>query len=225
MKRDLTRRSLFGLTAAAAAGIALDACSSSGSTTGSTTGTASQRDSNPGRDRQGHDDAHHAHLLDVGARASARRWRSSRRSTPPSRSTWSMSGRGLPQYTKLRTALTAGKGAPDLAQIEYQYIPTFTITNSLVDLRPYGAAANAVASSSTGCGVRSPAPSGEIYAYPQDTGPMGMLYREDIFAEARHRGARRPGTSSRRRPASCTPPIPASTSRTCRTTTRAPGMG
>ena len=89
-------------------------------------------------------------------------------------------GQGLEAYTKLRTALKAGKGAPDLAQIEFQYIPTFSITKSLVDLRPYGAAAlkdkfvdwtwNQV----TG-------PNGEILAYPQDTGPMGMLYRADLF--------------------------------------------
>ena len=50
-------------------------------------------------------------------------------------------GQGAPEYTKLRTALQAGTGAPDVAQIEYQYIPTFTITDSLLDLRPYGAAA------------------------------------------------------------------------------------
>ena len=89
-------------------------------------------------------------------------------------------GQGLDAYTKLRTALKAGKGAPDLAQIEYQYIPTFSITDSLVDLRPYGAAANRSKfvdwtwSQVTG-------PDGEILAYPQDTGPMGMLYRADLF--------------------------------------------
>jgi multiple sugar transport system substrate-binding protein len=89
-------------------------------------------------------------------------------------------GQGTDAYTKLRTALKAGKGAPDLAQIEYQYIPTFSITKSLVDLRPYGAAANQSKfvdwtwSQVTG-------PGGEILAYPQDTGPMGMLYRADLF--------------------------------------------
>jgi multiple sugar transport system substrate-binding protein len=89
-------------------------------------------------------------------------------------------GQGLEAYTKLRTALKAGKGAPDLAQIEFQYIPTFSITKSLVDLRPYGAAAlqpkfvDWTWSQVTG-------PNGEILAYPQDTGPLGMLYRADIF--------------------------------------------
>ena len=50
-------------------------------------------------------------------------------------------GQGVAHYTKLRTALKAGTGAPDLAQIEYQAIPTYTITNSLLNLAPYGASA------------------------------------------------------------------------------------
>jgi multiple sugar transport system substrate-binding protein len=89
-------------------------------------------------------------------------------------------GQGTPQYTKLRTALQAGTGAPDVVQIEYQYIPTFTITDSLLDLRPYGAAAlksrfvDWTWGQVTGTG-------GEIWAMPQDTGPMGLLYRQDIF--------------------------------------------
>ncbi|MEU9266184.1 extracellular solute-binding protein [Streptomyces sp. NPDC048251] len=99
-------------------------------------------------------------------------------------------GQGTPQYTKLRTALKAGSGAPDMVQIEYQAIPTFTITNSLLDLRPYGASAlkdrfvdwtwSQVSGSK-----------GEVWAIPQDTGPMGMLYRQDIFD--RH-GIEVPGT-------------------------------
>src|SRR5438477_8878793 len=82
-------------------------------------------------------------------------------------------GQGTPEYTKLRTALKAGSGAPDVVQMEFQYIPTFTLTKSLVDLRPYGAEADKSKfvdwtwKQVTGSG-------GEIWAYPQDTGPMGM---------------------------------------------------
>jgi len=89
-------------------------------------------------------------------------------------------GQGEPQYTKLRTALKAGTGAPDAVQIEFQYIPTFSITKSLADLRPYGAEAQKdkfvdwTWQQVTGT-------NGEVWAYPQDTGPMGMLYRQDIF--------------------------------------------
>ena len=89
-------------------------------------------------------------------------------------------GQGEPQYAKLRTALKAGSGAPDAVQIEFQYIPTFTITEDLLDLRPYGAEelkdqfVEWTWSQVTG-------PDGQVWAYPQDTGPMGMLYRKDIF--------------------------------------------
>jgi multiple sugar transport system substrate-binding protein len=89
-------------------------------------------------------------------------------------------GQGTPQYQKLRTALDAGSGAPDLCQIEYQYIPTFTITNSLLDLRPYGASALRGKFVDWTWGQVSGA-GGEVWAIPQDTGPMGMLYRKDIF--------------------------------------------
>src|SRR5438270_2909578 len=48
-------------------------------------------------------------------------------------------GQGGPEYTKLRTALKAGSGAPDIVQIEFQYLPTFILTGKLVDLASYGA--------------------------------------------------------------------------------------
>jgi multiple sugar transport system substrate-binding protein len=89
-------------------------------------------------------------------------------------------GAGEPEYTKLRTAIKAGSGAPDVAQIEFPYVPGFSLTKSLVDLRPYGAEAQKdkfvdwTWGQVTGRG-------GEVWAYPQDTGPMGMLYRQDIF--------------------------------------------
>ncbi|MFF7449333.1 MULTISPECIES: extracellular solute-binding protein [unclassified Streptomyces] len=89
-------------------------------------------------------------------------------------------GQGTPQYTKLRTALKAGTGAPDLVQLEYQAIPTFTITDSLLDLRPYGAGSLKSRFVDWTWGQVS-GPKGEVWAIPQDTGPMGMLYRKDLF--------------------------------------------
>ena len=47
-------------------------------------------------------------------------------------------GQGLPHYQKLRSAIEAGEGAPDVAQIEFQYIPSFVLSESLLDLAPYG---------------------------------------------------------------------------------------
>ncbi len=108
-------------------------------------------------------------------------------------------GQGVTHHTKTRTALKAGSGAPDLAQIEYQAVPTFTITGSLLDLRPYGAAAlkNTFVDWTWG---QVSGPNGEVWAVPQDTGPMGMLYRKDMF-DRTPPGSPRPGgrRSCRRR--------------------------
>jgi multiple sugar transport system substrate-binding protein len=88
-------------------------------------------------------------------------------------------GQGSAGYTKLRTAITAGSGAPDLAQIEYQELPAFTITGDLADLTPYGA--GSIKDKFVDWTWSQVSSGGKIYAIPQDTGPMGMLYRKDIF--------------------------------------------
>lgn len=130
-------------------------------------------------------------------------------------------GQGTPQYTKLRTALKAGSGAPDLVQMEYQAIPTFTITDSLLDLRPYGAAELKDRFVDWTWGQVSGG-DGEVWAIPQDTGPMGLLYRKDIFDK---HGIEVPGTgtSSPRRHASSTRPTPTSISPISRPTSLPPG--
>jgi len=88
-------------------------------------------------------------------------------------------GQGSAEYKKLQTALKAGKGAPDVVQIEYQYIPTFTVTNSLLDLAPYGA--DSLKNKFVDWSWGQVAKDGKVFAIPQDTGPMGMLYRADLF--------------------------------------------
>ncbi|GAB3276166.1 ABC transporter substrate-binding protein [Kineosporia babensis] len=91
-------------------------------------------------------------------------------------------GQGLAQYQKLRTALKSGEGAPDLVQVEFQYIPSFTITKSLLDLTPYGA--GDLKANYPEWIWNQVAPSGGVYGLPQDSGPMGNLYRADILKEA-----------------------------------------
>ena len=65
-------------------------------------------------------------------------------------------GQGAPHYQKLRTAIQSGQGAPDVAQMEYQYIPSFTLGDqgSLLDLTPY-APADIQSCTRSGCGARS----------------------------------------------------------------------
>lgn len=91
-------------------------------------------------------------------------------------------GQGLPHYQKLRSAIEAGEGAPDVAQIEYQYIPSFVLNNSLLDLGGYGA--DDLADDYVGWAWNQVAPDEAVWAIPQDVGPMGNLYREDILAKA-----------------------------------------
>ncbi|MDR6905131.1 multiple sugar transport system substrate-binding protein [Agromyces sp. 3263] len=91
-------------------------------------------------------------------------------------------GQGLPHYQKLRSAIEAGEGAPDVAQIEYQYIPSFVLPESLLDLTPYGA--DDLADDYVDWAWNQVSPADEVWAIPQDVGPMGNLYREDILAAA-----------------------------------------
>jgi multiple sugar transport system substrate-binding protein len=91
-------------------------------------------------------------------------------------------GQGPDQYTKLRTALKSGNGAPDVAQIEYQYIPSFTITKSLLNLTPYGA--GDMKSNYPQWIWNQVSDGSNVYAVPQDSGPMGNLYRSDIMQQA-----------------------------------------
>jgi multiple sugar transport system substrate-binding protein len=88
-------------------------------------------------------------------------------------------GQGTPEYTKLRNALKAGTGAPDVVQIEFQYLPTFVLQKALVDLATYGA--NSLKGDYVPWTWGQVSNGSAVYAIPQDSGPMGLLYRKDIF--------------------------------------------
>ena len=88
-------------------------------------------------------------------------------------------GQGSPEYTKLRTALKANSGAPDVVQIEFEYLPTFELTNKLVDLSQYGA--NDIKNDYVPWTWSQVSQGSKVYAIPQDSGPTGLLYRKDIF--------------------------------------------
>ncbi len=91
-------------------------------------------------------------------------------------------GQGGAEYTKLQSAIDAGKGAPDVVQLEYSELPSFEVSKSLLDLTPYGAASlKSDFSPGPFAGVTN---AGEIDAIPQDAGPMTFMYRTDIFAKA-----------------------------------------
>jgi len=91
-------------------------------------------------------------------------------------------GQGAAHYQKLRTAIKAGTGGPDVVQVEFQYLPSFTQGGDLLDMAPYGVAG---ISGDYADWIWSQVSDGEaVYGIPQDIGPMGNLYREDLLAEA-----------------------------------------
>jgi multiple sugar transport system substrate-binding protein len=95
---------------------------------------------------------------------------------------WTKAGTGNDEYTKLRTALAAGSGAPDVVMLEYDQVNSFTIKKNLVDLQPYGAAKH---KDSFAPGFWDSVSAGSsVYAVPVDAGPVGLFYRKDLFAKA-----------------------------------------
>lgn len=95
---------------------------------------------------------------------------------------WTNAGQGNDEYTKFSTAIEAKSGAPDVIMLESEVISSFTIRKALVDIGEFGA--NEVKDKYTE-GAWNDVTSGDsVYAIPVDSGPMGMLYRQDLFDKA-----------------------------------------
>jgi multiple sugar transport system substrate-binding protein len=85
---------------------------------------------------------------------------------------------GDQELTKLLTAAKAGN-PPDLAQVEYQVLPTLVSNNYLANIAPYASS------------LKSDFPAGNwnqvtlgtssVYGIPQDAAPMALFYRADLF--------------------------------------------
>ncbi|MFI6509207.1 ABC transporter substrate-binding protein [Streptosporangium sp. NPDC050855] len=88
-------------------------------------------------------------------------------------------GQSAAHYTKLQSAVKAGSGAPDVAQLEYFALPQFALSKAVVDLNAYGAAELKEKFSPSAWDQVNV--NGGVYAVPQDTGPMTMFYRTDVF--------------------------------------------
>src|SRR5256886_6281916 len=91
---------------------------------------------------------------------------------------WINVGSGPAEYDKLFTAIKANN-EPDVAEVEFQALPTFETTGGLLDLAPYGAAS--VKDQFVPYTWSQVLLGNSILAIPQDTGPMGLWYRQDIF--------------------------------------------
>jgi multiple sugar transport system substrate-binding protein len=87
------------------------------------------------------------------------------------------------QYRKIRNAIRAHTGLPDVAQIESSMLPSFRIINALGDLAPYGLAkyrADFVPWTWDQVAAGS-----KVFSLPWDGGPVAMYYRQDIFEKYR----------------------------------------
>jgi multiple sugar transport system substrate-binding protein len=85
-------------------------------------------------------------------------------------------------YTKLRSAIKAGKGAPDIAQVEYHHLPSFILGQDVADISPYLDADTE--GKFEDFAWSQVATDNGVFGVPQDTGPLGLLYRNDIFTDA-----------------------------------------
>ena len=90
----------------------------------------------------------------------------------------SKQAQGDEEVTKVLTADKAGN-PPDLFQAEYQALPTLVSNGTAADIKQYAGAAK----DKFAAGVWSTITLGTdaVYAIPQDTGPMMLYYRDDIF--------------------------------------------
>jgi multiple sugar transport system substrate-binding protein len=84
-------------------------------------------------------------------------------------------------YPKVISSVRAGD-APDVALIEYQYIPTMLANGDLVDISKYGA--DSVKSQFDPAAWALAGQGNAVYGYPQDTGPMGLFYNTDVLHRA-----------------------------------------
>jgi multiple sugar transport system substrate-binding protein len=92
-------------------------------------------------------------------------------------------GQGPQHYQKLRSTIQSGQGAPDVAQVEFQFINSFTLGDGdLLDLTPY--APGTLKDSYPEWVWSQVFTNGGLWGIPQDTGPMGLLYRDDLLQQA-----------------------------------------
>ena len=90
-------------------------------------------------------------------------------------------GAGDPEYVAITNALKAGSGAPDVAEVEFDELPSFIVTKSVVDLVPYGA--NNVKSDFVPWAWQEVSQGSSVYAIPGDAGPMAFYYNSALLAK------------------------------------------
>jgi multiple sugar transport system substrate-binding protein len=90
-------------------------------------------------------------------------------------------GAGEAEYTLLNNALKAGTGAPDVAEVEFDELPSFEIQKYLVNLVPYGA--NSYKSDFASWAWSQVSQGSGVYAMPSDFGPEAFYYDQQTLAK------------------------------------------
>lgn len=90
-------------------------------------------------------------------------------------------GAGDPEYVAITNALKAGSGAPDVAEVEYDELPSFVITHSVLNLTPYGAAK--YKSDFVPWAWQEVSQGSAVYAIPGDSGPMAFYYNSALLSK------------------------------------------
>uniref|UniRef100_S0DEM1 Putative ATPbinding transport protein n=1 Tax=termite gut metagenome TaxID=433724 RepID=S0DEM1_9ZZZZ len=94
---------------------------------------------------------------------------------------WTNAGAGGDAYDKFQTAISAGSGAPDVMMVEADRIAVFQAQDALVDLSDLGY--EDVKDNFSEGAWKDVSVGGGVYGAPIDGGPMGMIYRTDIFEQ------------------------------------------
>lgn len=92
-------------------------------------------------------------------------------------------GAGGAEYTLLNNAMKAGSGAPDVAEMEFDELPSFIIQKYVVDLVPYGA--NNYKSKFASWAWSQVSQGNAVYAMPSDFGPMAFYYNQQVLSKYR----------------------------------------
>lgn len=90
-------------------------------------------------------------------------------------------GAGDPQYVKIADAIKAGSGAPDVAEVEFDELPSFEVTHSVVNLAKYGA--DTYKSDFVPWAWDEVSQGSAVYAMPGDAGPMAFYYNSALLAK------------------------------------------
>lgn len=87
-------------------------------------------------------------------------------------------------YQNFFTQLKAGN-APDIGQVEYDTLPAFRVQGGLANIGACPGISTAKAAFSSGLWKQVTfGEANSVYAVPQDSGPMALYYRKDLFDKA-----------------------------------------